>query len=119
MEEILGLYRSNTTCLACLRRSPEHVLRCGHSMCSTCVEIFGEGSYDAEREYIVKRCLLCGGAELLTVRLKPPTAAMRVLSVDGGDTRGIIPLKTLLLMQERLGPELPLHELFYLAVGTV
>jgi patatin-like phospholipase/acyl hydrolase len=44
---------------------------------------------------------------------------MRVLSVDGGGTRGIIPSKPLLFMQERLGPDLPLHELFdLLAVGT-
>ena len=54
----------------------------------------------------------------LTVQLKPPTAGIRVMSIDGGGVRGIVPLEFLDLLQRSLGPECPLQDFFDLAFGT-
>jgi len=112
-----GWLRSNSTCLLCIRRSPEHILACGHSICDQCVQIYGRLSLTAEEEYIVPDCILCGASKDLTVQLKPPTAAPRVVSIDGGGPRGIIPLENLDILQRVLGPNLPLCHMIDLAVG--
>ncbi|KAJ9386294.1 hypothetical protein DTO063F5_3808 [Paecilomyces variotii] len=113
-----GPVKSNKTCLWCLRRHPEHPQLCGHTICDTCVEIFGKSSPHAEYEYIISDCMLCDSSKGLTVRLKPPTAAARILSIDGGGLRAIIPLENLEILQEVIGPDLPLVDLFDLSVGT-
>lgn len=46
-----GWLRSNKTCLTCLRRGPEHVLLCGHSVCDICVRVYGKISISTEEEY--------------------------------------------------------------------
>lgn len=112
-----GWLQSNKTCFVCIRRSPEHVLPCGHSICDICVKIFGCVSVTREEEYIVSRCNLCGAKQSLTVRIKPVTCAARVLSIDGGGPRGIIPLENLEIMQQFLGPQLPLCDMIDLTVG--
>ncbi|KAL2866173.1 patatin-like phospholipase family protein [Aspergillus lucknowensis] len=111
-------HRSNKTCLVCLRRQPEHMPTCGHAICDTCTEIFGEPVPHAESEYIVRQCVVCSALVCLTVKLKPPTAAPRVLSIDGGGPRAVIPLEHLEILQEILGPDLPVGDFFELKVGT-
>ncbi|KAH2084173.1 hypothetical protein KXX03_002649 [Aspergillus fumigatus] len=109
---------SNKTCLVCLRRYPEHTPVCGHSICDTCTEVFGEPCPHADNEYIIRQCVVCGVQGSLTVRLKPPTAAPRVLSIDGGGPRGVIPLENLEILQEIIGPDLPISDFFDLKVGS-
>lgn len=111
-----GWLKSNETCFVCIRRSPEHVLPCGHSICDICVKIFGEVSMSAEEEYIVTGCTLCGAEKSLTVRMKPATCAARVLSIDGGGPRGVIPLENLEILQGFLG-DVPLCDMIDLTVG--
>lgn len=108
----------NATCLTCLRRSPEHPQSCGHSICDTCAEVFGESRPHAEYEYVVSQCIPCGNPVSLTVRLKPPTAAPRLLSIDGGGSRAVIPLENLEMLQKLIGFDLPLCDLFDLSVGS-
>ncbi|PYI07374.1 FabD/lysophospholipase-like protein [Aspergillus sclerotiicarbonarius CBS 121057] len=110
--------RSNRTCLWCIRRNPEHSQACGHTICDICTEIFGDPSPHTENEYLIHQCVLCGGSKCLTVTLPPPTAAPRVLSIDGGGPRGVIPLENLEILQELIGPALPIGNLFDLNVGT-
>jgi hypothetical protein len=111
--------RSNTTCLFCLvRRPPEHVLPCGHSMCDQCVQLWGRGQPGPKREYRLDSCLLCQTACTKFVRLNPPTAGIRILSIDGGGIRGIVPLETLEILQIALGPELRIQDFFDLSFGT-
>lgn len=62
-------------------------------------------------------CPLCGSKKSLTARLKPSTSAARVLSIDGGGPRGIIPLENLAILQQILGEGLPLSDLIELTVG--
>lgn len=112
-----GWLRSNRTCLFCIRRSPEHTLPCGHSICDICTQILGKPSLLREEEYIIQNCPLCASEKKLTIRLKPCTAAARVLSIDGGGPRGIIPLENLQILQTQLGPSLPLCDMIDLTVG--
>ncbi len=108
--------KTNTTCLFCLRRNPEHVLSCGHAVCDDCVRIFGDALPGLEYHYHISNCVLCHSGTL-TVRLKPPTAGYRILSVDGGGTRGVVPLEFLGLIQDLIG-DCPVQDLFDGAWGT-
>ncbi|KAJ5178966.1 hypothetical protein N7492_002176 [Penicillium capsulatum] len=109
--------KSNRTCLVCVRQSPEHSLPCGHSICDTCAQIFGNPSLTWESQYIIQICPLCGASKALTIRLKPATASTRVLSIDGGGPRAIIPLENLEILQKTLGSEIQISDLIDLTVG--
>ena len=50
--------------------------------------------------------------------LKPPTAGVRILCIDGGGIRGVIPLEFLGLLQGDIGPECPIQDFFDMAFGT-
>ncbi|THC93591.1 hypothetical protein EYZ11_006944 [Aspergillus tanneri] len=89
----------------------------GQGLTGHVFEIFGEVAPHADCEYIVRQCILCEGSRCLTVRLKPPTAAPRVLSIDGGGSRVIVPLENLEMLQEAVGPDMPIADLFDLMVG--
>ena len=109
--------QSNRTCLYCLGRKPEHVLTCGHSLCETCIRTFGWPHAAIEYRYQIECCLLCQSGSL-KVTLKPPTAGFRILSVDGGGVRGIVPLEFLVLLQNTIGATCRIQDLFDLAFGT-
>jgi len=111
-----ALLKSNLTCLTCLRRRPEHTLSCGHAICDVCLRIFGQPTSRSYR-FVIRRCIL-GCLGTLTAGLKPPTAGVRILSIDGGGIRGVVPLAFLELLQKTIGPQLRLQDLFDLAFGT-
>lgn len=108
---------SNRTCISCLRRSPEYSFSCGHAICETCIQIFGTRTPKTEFEYRFDKCLVCHDG-VLQVAIKPPTAGVRILSIDGGGVRDVVPLEYLGLLQDQLGPECPIQSLFDLAIGT-
>ncbi|KAK5699335.1 hypothetical protein LTR17_023332 [Elasticomyces elasticus] len=110
--------RSNLFCSICILRRPEHVLKCRHAICDHCARTFGEPRATEEYTYIFRVCVACGAGTDLLVRLKPPTAGIRILSVDGGGVRGIVPLEFLHLLQRSLGSSCRLQDLFDLALGT-
>jgi hypothetical protein len=110
--------RSNTTCLLCLRCKPEHVLPCGHSMCDKCVQLWGKGQLGPGCYYRVDKCLMCQVTCTKFIRLKPPTAGIRILSLDGGGIRGMVILENMESIQTLLGPDLRLQDLFDLVLGT-
>ena len=68
-------------------------------------------------QYHLQHCTLCGLGSL-TVDLKPPTAGIRILSIDGGGVRGVIPLEFLRILQDIVGPDCPIQDLFDVAFGT-
>jgi hypothetical protein len=108
---------SNNTCLSCLERPPEHPLVCGHSLCDSCVLRYAIACMGTEDSFYLDSCILCQAEIQVTVRIKPPSAGVRILTVDGGGTRGAIPLESLCLLQELLG-DFPIQDCFDLSVGT-
>lgn len=110
---------SGESCFSCLRRRPMYNLPCGHWTCQTCVKIFHPPSTKDPWLFCVDRCVLCGvGTAGLRIRVKPDTATARVLSVDGGGTRGRIPLEFLQILQDSVGLPLPVQRNFDVVYGT-
>ena len=109
--------KSNETCLYCLRRPPENHLSCEHAICDICVRRVGEETSLFDCQYQINACLLCHTGQLL-VGLKPLTAGLRILSVDGGGTRGVIAIEILNILQYILGEMWRIQDLFDIAFGT-
>jgi len=109
--------RSDDTCLACLGERPQFRLPCGHIVCENCVRRFG-----AKTDiwtFDVHQCFLCGLKVLgIRIKVKLPTATARLLSIDGGGARGIVPLILLQVLEEKIGLPYPVQENFHFAFGT-
>jgi len=110
--------RTHLTCLNCLRRRPEHVLSCGHAICDICLQILGSNLEGQELCFRVNECAICSQEVSVVGRVKPVTAGPRILSIDDGGTRGVVPLEFLRLLQDVIGPALPIQDLFDQAFGT-
>lgn len=111
--------RSYDTCLICLRRRPQYGLPCGHCICDNCVQVFGTLSCENPWDFQLQCCLLCGLATPgLVVKVKPKTATVRLLSVDGGGIRGSVSLEFIQALQDRVGLPMPIQDHFDVAYGT-
>lgn len=110
---------SEETCWSCLRRKPQHCLPCQHWMCQTCVRIFGYLRTGDPWLFHVDECILCGAlTDDMRIRVKPPTATARVLSIDGGGTRGRAPLEFLQVLEHAVGLPYPVQHHFDVVYGT-
>ncbi len=108
---------SNDTCFACMMERPQYGLPCGHIICENCVWRFGSKS--DVWTFNVHQCLLCRQDTFgVNIKAKPPTATARLLSIDGGGARGIIPLVFLQALEEKIGLQYPVQENFHYAIGT-
>ncbi|KAH7132983.1 hypothetical protein EDB81DRAFT_888099 [Dactylonectria macrodidyma] len=110
--------RTRNTCLLCIQRDPQYELPCRHSICEHCVRVFGHTSEEGPRFFAVLHCFLCGADAGLHVRVRPPTAGVGVLCIDGGGVRGIIPTTILELLEEEIGLPIPVQEHFQLCAGV-
>ena len=112
--------RSDSTCFTCLRRRPQHNLQCGHCVCQTCVINFGDESIDDPWDFKVRQCFLCNMTmpKEMVVKAHPPTTGAGVLCIDGGGTRGIIPLGFMRRIRDRIGLPIPFQRVFKLAFGV-
>ena len=117
----------NRTCLSCLSNNPEHLLACKHVLCSTCVAKFdiSRGNEHSTSVCITEcpfGCISNGPGWPWISYMKPPSAGVRVLSLDGGGVRGILELIVLGYLQHyftlELGAHVPVIEMFDLVVGT-
>lgn len=107
------------TCLSCCSRRPEFGLPCKHSICHSCVLIFGETSPRDPNRYHLETCLACGNSTKgFCFRSKPPTAAPRVLSLDGGGIRGMASLKFLQVLEHAIDLPYPVQRHFDVVYGT-
>jgi patatin-like phospholipase/acyl hydrolase len=67
----------------------------------------------------VHHCFLCGlETSGVNIKVKPPTATLRLLSIDGGGVRGIIPLVFLQVLEEMIGLPYPVQGNFHFVIGT-
>ncbi|KAI9760994.1 MAG: hypothetical protein M1840_002165, partial [Geoglossum simile] len=112
------IIRNSATCLVCLQRKPEYGLPCRHSVCENCVRIFGSRSDEYAWSFQVYSCFCGFKTPGLVVKVKPPTAGVRVLSIDGGRVRGVVPLVFLELLEKRIGLPCPIQEFFDTCCGT-
>ena len=62
--------------------------------------------------------MLCNKNISFKISLKPPTAGIRVLCIDGGGIRGVVPLLALREVEKAIGLPCKLQEHFDLVVGT-
>jgi hypothetical protein len=78
-------YNSHSVCFCCLSEPPEHALPCGHVLCTDCVKTYGERRNKIEIE--MQGCPLETTSTQLyqswRIYLKPESAAVRVLTLDG------------------------------------
>ena len=100
---VFSVIHSNTFCTYCLTCRPEHVFKCRHAVCDRCVERFGTRRTSEEYTYEFTDCFCCGNRADLLVRLKPPTAGLRVIGMDSGGLRGIVSLEFIGILQKSLG----------------
>ncbi|KAF1991096.1 hypothetical protein K402DRAFT_436349 [Aulographum hederae CBS 113979] len=101
-------FDSHTVCLCCLFEAPEHPLPCGHVL-----------SMEPTRS-IWYNCPLEGNnvRHTWTIRLKPKSAGVRILTLDGGGMRGIVELETLRALEQAMNVQIPIQSFFDLIVGT-
>lgn len=109
---------SGQTCLGCLRRPPQHPLTCGHAYCDVCAAGYGSPLEGAESQYLIATCVLCRRTCDNRINVLPGTAPVRALTVDGGGVRVFIPLRFMWHMQQFLGADLPVQDLFDVAFRT-
>lgn len=114
------LFQSHSVCLCCLFEQPEHVLPCGHILCTSCVKSYGRMKSKTLIE--IRDCPLepekVGKYNPSTVYLKPEMAAHRVLVLDGGGIRAMVQLEVLRRLEREWHGKLPIRCFFDLVVGT-
>lgn len=119
----MRLHRSTDFCLGCLHGRPEYRLPCNHVICETCLEDFAVRDKDPGRLTNLN-CAICGSVAPEnekwphSIRVRPQLAGLRVLTLDGGGVRGIIELRILNRLEEKIGLGIPLGQFFDLIVGT-
>ena len=62
------------------------------------------------------QCVMCNNGNVLA-DIKPKTAGIRIISIDGGGSRGIVPLETMKMLQDLL-LDTPLNEQIDFVAGT-
>ncbi|VTO87220.1 unnamed protein product [Fusarium graminearum] len=113
-------FKSNLTCLCCVRKVPENVLPCGHILCKACIQAHGHNV--GQGLFHMHCCPLHHKRTLwpepARVRFKPDEAGVRILCLDGGGVRAIDELVILQEIQKRLGNHVPIQNFFDLIVGS-
>jgi hypothetical protein len=109
---------SSIVCFACLSRKPENTLGCQHSLCDPCT--LNHGSSSTESPWTIKNnnCPLCNEKVDSTITLKPPTAGVRVLAIDGGGVKGMVPIVWLEELESILQLPIPIQHYFDFVIGT-
>lgn len=116
---------SSSTCYGCLYYSPQYVLPCGHAFCEECVRDFGQRGVQGSSTnvYTHEHCLLCGIRDATEgwpwrIVLKPMSAGVRLLSLDGGGVRGVAELEILRRLETEIGLNVPMTDFVDLIVST-
>jgi hypothetical protein len=82
--------------------------------------VFGNNDLDDPWMFRARRCLLCPQEipNEVAVRVHPPTAGAGVLCIDGGGTRGIVPLLLMKMITDRINLPIPLQRYVKVAFGV-
>ena len=109
---------SNHTCFSCLARPPENTLTCDHSLCDICTMSHGCELVNDPWTFQIQTCPFCNVSNQVAFKLKPATAGVRALIVEGGGVRGVIPLSFLKRVHQTINLPLKIQEHFDIAVGS-
>jgi hypothetical protein len=106
-------------CAGCFFAYWDDVLPCRHGFCKACTHNISLHWKQSGRIYM-SHCPAClvSFPSPFRIRLQPPTAGGRVLSLDGGGVKGIIELEILQQLSGLVGGDLPVDRLFDMIVGT-
>ncbi|OBS23194.1 hypothetical protein FPOA_03748 [Fusarium poae] len=112
-------FKSNLTCLCCVRKVPENVLPCGLLF----GYFRGAHSHNVGQGLFHMHCCPLHQRETLwpqpaRVRFKPDDAGVRILCLDGGGIRAIDEIVILQEIQKRLGNHVRIQNFFDLIVGS-
>jgi hypothetical protein len=117
-QDWLSRIKSHSLCLSCLQRPPQHQFHCQHSICEQCAIEMAENNLRDPLLYTFETCPFCSQIAQLSIRMHPITASSRVLSIDGGGVRAIIPIQFLRALQAATGLSMPIQEHFEFCYGT-
>ncbi|KAK0631606.1 hypothetical protein B0T14DRAFT_443704 [Immersiella caudata] len=117
--DIWAGYYCDKSCLACLAQAPSMKLDCGHQLCETCALNCGSFSEPDLWRICISHCPLCNDANQLILSIRPPTAGVRVLKLEGlVDSKAIL-ARFLRDFQTFLGlSAFPLRDQFDLIIGS-
>jgi hypothetical protein len=79
----ISVFVSHRSCFCCLTSIPAHKLFCGHVICQACLE-----DYSSKGDHfcclVLRACPLCASNRGPSkFEIKPPTAGLRILCLDG------------------------------------
>jgi hypothetical protein len=110
---------SAETCFLCLFRTPQSRFACQHMLCQVCVQRCGQNSAADPLTFAVLQCPLCRcDTGVPAIGVRPKSARMRILSVDGGGSRGSLPLEVLHILEGRFNVPSVLNRAFDQTIGT-
>lgn len=98
---VWDLMKSNTFCICCIRHSLKWRKSCDHAICDICVRRFDICFSSTKNRYLIKNCIFCDNDSLI-VNLKSKIVNIRVLIIDDDETRDIISLEYLRLLEKLL-----------------
>lgn len=106
---------SNVFCLSCFGREAQNTLTCGHSLCESCTMIHDKTPLPESWTRSPSACPLCLEPNRISFRIKPYTAGVRCLCIDGGTSQDMLVLKAL---ENEMKLSAPITEYFDIAVGS-
>ena len=78
-------------------RIPQYILSCGYLVYNTYVKTFRKGALGAKYKFTILECILYRAGSL-TILIKLPTYRVRILGINSGGIRGVVPLEFLILL---------------------
>ncbi|KAL5410094.1 hypothetical protein PMIN04_010753 [Paraphaeosphaeria minitans] len=87
-------------------------------LCEECCKALGRRFDTDPHLYVFDHCPICELSCEVALRVKPVTAGFRVLSIDGGGIRAVIPIQFLRALEQAIGLDMPVQEHFDLSYGT-
>ena len=114
-----GTCNSEVSCLVCLAREAHgsNALSCGHRLCDPCVAISGSPVPREPWTFTIPYCPLCHKGDGEPMRLRPPTAGLRVLELGGSAGEKESMWTFLKSLQRALSLPLSLRDQFDVAIG--
>jgi len=112
----------HTTCLGCLARPPNARLPCGHRLCDKCIRRWGKRAPDETHSrwgFRLPHCPFCHKACEPVLPMRPCTAGIRILKLDGIISSRYTQLRFLKELQRLAGLGCcPIRDQFDLVIGA-